>query len=87
MSDPATFGEVLELVSSAVIWGALFSAIPLLASMSIGLVVGALQAATQIQEPSLSFVPKLFGVIVALWLTGGWIWESLVAFSIESFGR
>lgn len=43
----------------------------LLPALAIGLLVGLLQAATSVQEASLSFVPKLVGVLLAMLLFGG----------------
>ncbi len=55
---------------------------PVLAiSMSIGVAVAIFQAATQIQEASLAFVPKLVGMGIALLLFGGWIIEKLLSFT------
>ena len=55
---------------------------PILAlSMSIGIVVAIFQAATQIQEASLAFVPKLVGMGVAIVLFGGWILDRLGTFT------
>ena len=50
-------------------------------SMAIGLCVAIFQAATQIQEASLNFVPKLVGIGVALVLFGGWILGKLSGFT------
>ena len=48
------------------------SAVPLLSSLVVGLISSVLQAATQIQEQTLSFVPKLTAVAAVLWLCGPW---------------
>lgn len=56
---------------------------PLGASMAVGLFVAVMQAATQIQEASLSFVPKLVAVFVTLLFTGSWSMGKLVAFFDE----
>lgn len=45
----------------------------LLTALGVGLVVGIFQAATQINEATLSFVPKIIGVMVAFLLTGPWM--------------
>lgn len=45
----------------------------LLVALGIGLVVSIFQAATQINEMTLSFIPKLVGIFVALVLAGPWI--------------
>jgi len=45
----------------------------LLVALAIGLLVSIFQAATQINEMTLSFIPKLFGIFIALVLAGPWI--------------
>ncbi|HEU4620990.1 MAG TPA: flagellar biosynthesis protein FliQ [Burkholderiaceae bacterium] len=50
----------------------------LLVALAIGLVVSVLQAATQINEATLSFIPKLIGVLGVLVLAGPWILQTLV---------
>lgn len=57
------------------------SAPPLLASMLVGLIVSILQATTQIQEQTLTFVPKLVAVFLSLAIAGPWIGEQLVRFT------
>lgn len=59
----------------------LVSAPALLASLAIGLGVGLLQAVTQVQEQTLSFVPKLVGVAIVLAVLGGWMSAELVRFT------
>lgn len=55
---------------------------PVLAvSVVIGLTVSVLSAATQIQEQSLAFVPKLVGVSLVLALAGGWMATQLIGFT------
>lgn len=50
----------------------------LLTSLVIGLIVSIFQAATQINEATLSFIPKLVGVFVAMIFAGPWILEKMV---------
>ncbi|MGC2194492.1 MAG: flagellar biosynthesis protein FliQ [Terriglobales bacterium] len=57
------------------------SAGPMLASMLIGLVVAIFQATTQIQEQTLSYVPKLTGVFVTIAIMGPWILAQAVKFT------
>ncbi len=64
---------LLALGREAVILVLVASAPPLLAALAVGLVTGVLQAATQVQEPSLGVVPRLAAVFVALGLAGPWI--------------
>jgi flagellar biosynthetic protein FliQ len=58
------------------------SAGPMLASMLIGLVVAIFQATTQIQEQTLSYVPKLTGVFVTVAIMGPWILAQAVKFTV-----
>ena len=60
----------------------LLSAGPMLASMVIGLVVSIFQATTQIQEQTLSYVPKLTGVFVTIAILGPWILAQAVKFTV-----
>ena len=54
---------------------------PMLASMLVGLVVGILQATTQIQEQTLSYVPKLIAVFLSLLVLGPWMLMQAVRFA------
>lgn len=56
----------------------MLSAPPLLAALVIGLVVSIFQAATQINEATLSFIPKLVGMFVVLIITGPWMVTMMV---------
>lgn len=58
----------------------LVSAPAVLASLVVGLAVGLLQATTQIQEQTLTFVPKLVAVAASLLIAGPWIGAQLVRF-------
>lgn len=60
----------------------LLSAGPMLASMLIGLVVSILQATTQIQEQTLSYVPKLAGVFLTIAIMGPWILAQAAKFTV-----
>ena len=60
----------------------LLSAGPMLASMLIGLVMGILQATTQIQEQTLSYVPKLAGVFLTIAILGPWILAQSMKFTV-----
>lgn len=57
------------------------SAPPVLASLIVGLLVSILQATTQIQEQTLTFVPKIVAVFASLILAGPWIGAQLVRFT------
>ena len=53
----------------------------LLVALAIGLLVGVFQAATQINEMTLSFIPKLVGMSVALVVAGPWMLKELVSYT------
>jgi len=59
----------------------------LLSALVIGLVVSIFQAATQINEQTLSFIPKLVGMFVVLMLTGSWMIGMLVDYVQRLFGN
>jgi flagellar biosynthetic protein FliQ len=58
----------------------------LLVALVIGLVVSIFQAATQINEQTLSFIPKLVGVFVALVVAGPWMLSVMLDYMREVFG-
>ena len=78
-------GPGLELVLRAAREGLLLvlllSAPALLASVAVGLVAGIVQAATQIQDQALAFVPKLLVVLLVLAATGPMLGAQLVRFA------
>ena len=80
-----TQGMIIQLASSAV-WTLLKVSAPLLlVSLVVGLLVSILQATTQIQEQTLSFVPKIVAVFLALVFFGPWIMQELQTFTIDLF--
>lgn len=56
----------------------LISAPPLLAALIIGLLVSIFQAATQINEQTLTFIPKLAGIFIVLLIAGPWMVSLMV---------
>ena len=57
----------------------------LIAALLIGLLVGVFQAATQINEMTLSFIPKVIGMAVTLVVAGPWMLKTLVSYTRELF--
>jgi flagellar biosynthetic protein FliQ len=51
------------------------------AALAVGLLVGVFQAATSIQEMTLSFIPKLAVLVLVLFIAGPWMLQSLLTFS------
>jgi flagellar biosynthetic protein FliQ len=80
-------GEVTMILRGG-IQQVLFLAAPLLLSaLVVGLVVAILQATTSIQEQTLTFVPKVFTILLVLAFLGGWMFSSLKEYTIELFRR
>ena len=79
--------QVIDLGREA-LWVAVMVASPLLGvALAVGLVVGIFQAATSIQEMTLSFIPKLGVMIIALMLFGSWQIGVMVDFFRRIFER
>jgi flagellar biosynthesis protein FliQ len=74
---------VLHIGSRALEMTLLLAAPLLLVALITGLVVGAFQAATQINEATLSFIPKLIAVAGMLVLAGPWMLKVLVSYTRE----
>lgn len=53
----------------------------LIASLAIGLLIGVFQAATQINEMTLSFIPKLAVIMIVLMMFGNWMLTSMMDFT------
>jgi len=73
---------IIRVLREALVLVLLLSAGPMLVSMGIGLVVGILQATTQIQEQTLSYVPKLTGVFTTIAIIGPWVLAQAVKFTV-----
>jgi len=65
--------SVITLGQQALLVMVLLAAPMLVTALVIGLLVSILQAATQINEMTLSFIPKLLGIVVALVVAGPWL--------------
>ena len=57
------------------------------ALLVVGLVVGVIQAATQINDPAVSFVPRMAGGLLVVLLAGNWIMERLAKYLVLAFGE
>ena len=77
---------VVEL-SVQFMWTAALLAAPiLLTALLVGLAVSLFQGLTSLQDQTLSFVPKIIAVGVALVLAAGWMVQTLLGFTREAFG-
>lgn len=77
--------ELTRLTTEALYLALLLSGPALLVSLVVGLSLGVLQAVTQVQEQTLSFVPKLVTVGLVLALVGGALGAELTRFSAGLF--
>lgn len=76
---------VLDIGREA-LWLAVLLAGPMLgAALAVGLFIGVIQAATQIQEMTLSFIPKLLALVIVLFVVGPWMLRIIVTFSERLF--
>ena len=76
---------VLHIGREALLLVLVLSAAPVLAAMAVGLLVSLFQAATQIQEQTLTFVPKIIATFAVLAIAGMWMLQQLIQFSVALF--
>ena len=74
---------VLEISMEALVCVMVVIGPPLVAAMSAGLIIAILQSATQIQETSLTFVPKILAIGLTVLFTGRWSTNHLIKFVQE----
>jgi len=79
--------QVLDIGLQALVVAAKLGAPILVTALAVGFAISLLQSITQIQEVTLSFVPKAFAVAVALLVCGHWMISEIVAFTHDLFAR
>jgi flagellar biosynthetic protein FliQ len=78
--------ELIMSVGSGALGTMLLLAMPLLlTALVIGLSVGVFQAATQINEMTLSFIPKLIGMALTMVVAGPWMLKVIVSYTRELY--
>ena len=75
----------LELARNALVQALLLGGPLLLVAVVVSVVVSLIQAVTQVQDQTLSFVPKLFAIALALLFGLSWMLQTLVAYTVELF--
>jgi len=75
----------VNIIQKALLVALLLAAPLLIFGMVAGLLVSILQAVTQVQEMTLSFIPKMLAIVVAMFVFGQWMLITLVRFSREIF--
>ncbi|GGL07670.1 flagellar export apparatus protein FliQ [Mangrovihabitans endophyticus] len=79
--------QIVELALQAMTVAAKMAAPILLTALAIGFAISLFQSVTQVQEPTLSFVPKAIGVGVALLVSGNWMLHEMVTFTTQLFEK
>ena len=82
-----TDAQVLEIVTGALRVGLVLAGPILLVSLAMGVVISLLQTVTQIQEMTLTFVPKLVAVALIVVLLGSWMIRELVNWVAQLWGQ
>ncbi len=78
-------GEAVAVFRGGIMQVVVLAAPILLIAMAVGLVVSIIQATTSIQEQTLTFVPKIAAILIALFLLGGWMISTLREYSVALF--
>jgi flagellar biosynthetic protein FliQ len=82
-----SIGEVTLLLQRGVFEVLMIASPLLISALTVGLVIAILQATTSIQEQTLTFVPKVFAILLMLAFLGGWMFTSMRDYTIELFRR
>ena len=80
-----SLGTVTALIRDGVFLVLKLSSPILIAAVVVGLIVAIIQAVTSIQEQTLTFVPKLLVILIALVLLGSWMFASLRSYTVSLF--
>jgi flagellar biosynthesis protein FliQ len=78
---------VLDIGLQGIVLAAKLSAPILITALVIGIAVSLFQSITQMQEVTLTFVPKLVGVAIALLVAGHWMINETVGFTTQLFNQ
>ena len=76
---------IVDLARNAILTGLLISGPLLAVALAVGLVISVVQAVTQIQEQTLSFVPKLFAVAATFLVALPWMLQLAIKYTTELF--
>ena len=77
--------SVISIGEHALMVTSMVAAPLLLAALTSGVVIGMLQAATQINEMTLSFIPKLLVLVATIFATGHWMLQTLIDYTRSLF--
>lgn len=77
--------DVMTLGQQALTLTVMIASPMLLSALAIGLLIGMIQAATQINEMTLSFIPKLLVLALAIALGGSWMMRTMLGFTRQLY--
>ena len=80
-----SIGDITALLRGGIREVLLLAAPLLLSALAVGLIVAILQATTSIQEQTLTFVPKIFTILLVLFVLGGLLFSSLGDYTVQLF--
>jgi len=76
---------IIELARNAMLTALMLAGPLLMAALVVGLLVSVLQAVTQLQEQTLSFVPKLLAIALVLLVALPWMLQVMIRYTVELF--
>ena len=79
--------QIIEIAIQAMTIAAKLGAPVLLTALIVGFAVSLFQSVTQIQESTLSFVPKAVGIGIALLVSGNWMLHEMVSFTTQLYSE
>jgi flagellar biosynthesis protein FliQ len=77
--------KIVQIIAEALLTATKIAGPVLVATLVIGLLLSIVQSATQVQEATLTFLPKLFAAALVLVLTGAWALRTLEGFTHDRF--
>lgn len=80
-----TISQIMQVIKAAMIMLLKVSAPILLVSMAVVLVISILQAATQVHEQTVAFVPKMAAIVIIIIVMGSWMIENMKDFTVYIF--
>jgi flagellar biosynthetic protein FliQ len=78
---------VLQIGMDAMMVAAKIAAPTLLTALFVGVAIGLVQSATQLQEQTVAFVPKFIGVGIAMIVSGNWMLSTMIDFTHQLWGN
>ncbi|MDJ0709932.1 MAG: flagellar biosynthesis protein FliQ [Woeseiaceae bacterium] len=80
--------ETVTTIGQQALWVTMLIAAPMLVSaLAVGLLIGMIQAATQINEMTLSFIPKLLVLVISLVVAGPWMLSVIINYTRQLIGQ